>query len=100
MFFEDVSRSDDAFHDKALEGLAMFALNQGEVCTCPGRALVQASVYDQFLPATPTGSRPSCRATHWTPRPCWAPQASNDQLEKILSSIRIGTEEGARLITR
>ena len=49
IFFEDVMREDDAFFDKSLEGFAMFALNQGEVCTCPSRALVQESIYDRFM---------------------------------------------------
>ena len=61
-------RSDDDFYDKALEGFAMFALNQGEVCTCPSRALIQQSIYDQFLAdGAPSGSRRSSRATRWTP---------------------------------
>ena len=50
IFFEDVADSRDSFYDKALEGFTMFALNQGEVCTCPSRALIQSSIYDQFLP--------------------------------------------------
>src|SRR6185369_15145988 len=49
IFFADVLREDDAFFDKALEGFTMFALNQGEVCTCPSRALVQRSIYDRFM---------------------------------------------------
>ena len=49
IFFADVLDADDDFFDKALEGFAMFALNQGEVCTCPSRALVQESIYDQFM---------------------------------------------------
>src|SRR5699024_1223704 len=49
IFFDDVAASKDAFHDKALEGLTMFALNQGEVCTCPSRALVQSGIYEDFL---------------------------------------------------
>src|SRR5262249_49861560 len=49
IFFEDVMEADDSFFDKALEGFAMFALNQGEVCTCPSRALIQESIYDKFI---------------------------------------------------
>jgi len=49
IFFEDVAAARDDFYDKALEGFTMFALNQGEVCTCPSRALIQRSIYDQFL---------------------------------------------------
>ncbi len=69
IFFEDVSRADDAFYDKALEGFTMFALNQGEVCTCPSRALIQDSIIDSFLEAAVEGRRPSFRATLWTPTP-------------------------------
>ena len=49
IFFADVMDADDDFFDKALEGFTMFALNQGEVCTCPSRALVQESIYDDFM---------------------------------------------------
>ncbi len=70
IFFEDVLAKDDDFVDKALEGFAMFALNQGEVCTCPSRALVQESIYDQFMErARRSAWRPSARATRSTPTP-------------------------------
>ncbi len=99
IFFDDVSRADDAFYDKALEGFAMFALNQGEVCTCPSRALVQKSMYDQFLPAATDRVKKITQGNPLDTDTMIGAQASNDQLEKILSYIQIGTEEGARIIT-
>ena len=69
IFFEDVAAAQDDFYDKALEGFTMFALNQGEVCTCPSRALIQrASTTSSWTTPSP-GPRPSSRATRWTPRP-------------------------------
>ncbi|MDX2306950.1 MAG: aldehyde dehydrogenase [Hyphomicrobium sp.] len=98
IFFADVADKDDAFFDKALEGFAMFALNQGEVCTCPSRALVHEKIYDRFMEravarvnAIRTG-HPLDAAT------MIGAQASNDQLEKILSYIDIGRQEGAEVL--
>ena len=70
IFFSDVLAADDDYQDKALEGFTMFALNQGEVCTCPSRRLIQADIYDEFLDAgARSAPRPSARATRSTPRP-------------------------------
>jgi aldehyde dehydrogenase len=99
VFFEDVARTDDAFYDKALEGFAMFALNQGEVCTCPSRALIQNSILDQFLPAATDRVKAMIQGNPLDTSTMVGAQASNDQLEKILSYIQIGSEEGARIIT-
>lgn len=98
IFFDDVARADDAFYDKALEGFAMFALNQGEVCTCPSRALIQRSIYDQFLPAATERTKKIVQGNPLDTDTMIGAQASNDQLEKILSYIQIGLEEGARVI--
>jgi len=99
IFFEDVMDADDEFFDKALEGFAMFALNQGEVCTCPSRALVQESIYERFIERA-TARTKAIRAGHpLDPRTMIGAQASNDQLEKILSYISIAKEEGAELLT-
>lgn len=98
IFFPDVMDADDAFFDKALEGFTMFALNQGEVCTCPSRALVHESIYDKFMEraldrvAKIRMGHPLDGAT------MIGAQASNDQLEKILSYIDIGQQEGARIL--
>jgi aldehyde dehydrogenase len=99
IFFDDVARADDAFYDKALEGFAMFALNQGEVCTCPSRALIQKSIYDPFLSAATERTKKIVQGNPLDTETAIGAQASNDQLEKILSYIQIGTEEGARVIT-
>jgi aldehyde dehydrogenase len=99
LFFEDVARStDDAFYDKALEGFTLFALNQGEVCTCPSRALIQGSIYDGFLGDALDRVAKIKQGNPLDPETMIGAQASNDQLEKILSYIQIGTEGGAKLL--
>ena len=99
VFFADVANSEDAFYDKALEGFAMFALNQGEVCTCPSRALIQESIYEPFLSAATQRVKAIVQGNPLDTSTMIGAQASNDQLEKILSYIDIGTQEGARIIT-
>ena len=99
IFFEDVTAKDDAFYDKALEGFTMFALNQGEVCTCPSRALIQNSILEQFLPAATERTKLVKQGNPLDTETMIGAQASNDQLEKILSYIDIGVQEGARVIT-
>ena len=66
IFFEDVMAADDEYLDKAIEGLVLYAFNKGEVCTCPSRALIQESIYDEFMAAAWSGSRAISRATHST----------------------------------
>jgi aldehyde dehydrogenase len=99
IFFEDVASKDDAFYDKALEGFAMFALNQGEVCTCPSRGLIQNSILEQFLPAATERVKAIKQGNPLDSETMIGAQASNDQLEKILSYFEIGVQEGARIIT-
>ncbi|GAB3282734.1 acetaldehyde dehydrogenase ExaC [Microbacterium lacusdiani] len=99
IFFEDVARERDAYYDKALEGFAFFALNQGEVCTCPSRALIQRSIYDGFLADGLDRVGRIVQGNPLDPATMIGAQASNDQLEKILSYIDIGKQEGARLLT-
>jgi aldehyde dehydrogenase len=99
IFFADVMEADDDFFDKAMEGFAMFALNQGEVCTCPSRALVQESIYDRFMERA-IARVEAIRGGHpLDPQTMLGAQASNDQFEKILSYIDIGEKEGAELLT-
>ncbi len=98
IFFDDVTQTEDAFYDKALEGFAMFALNQGEVCTCPSRALIQNSIIDPFLPAATERTKAIIQGNPLDTETMIGAQASNDQLEKILSYLQIGAEEGARVI--
>jgi aldehyde dehydrogenase len=99
IFFEDVARERDDFYDKALEGFTMFALNSGEVCTCPSRALVQSSIYDQFLADAVERTKLIKQGNPLDTDTMIGAQASNDQLEKILSYIEIGKAEGARVLT-
>jgi len=99
IFFEDVMREDDAFFDKALEGFAMFALNQGEVCTCPSSALVQASIYDDFMERAVKRVEAIKQGNPLDKSTMIGAQASNEQLEKILSYIDIGKQEGAKVLT-
>ncbi len=99
IFFADVMAEDDAFLDKALEGFAMFALNQGEVCTCPSRALVHESIYDRFMERAVARTRRIVQGNPLDPATMVGAQASNDQLEKILSYLDIGKQEGARVLT-
>jgi len=99
IFFEDVNRLEDDFHDKALEGFAMFALNQGEVCTCPSRALIQQSIYSDFLAAGVKRVENMKQGNPLDTDTQIGAQASNDQLEKILSYLDIGRQEGAKVLT-
>ena len=99
IFFGDVARERDDFYDKALEGFTMFALNQGEVCTCPSRALIQASMYDQFLGDAVERTKLVIQGNPLDTNTMIGAQASNDQLEKILSYIDIGKAEGAKVLT-
>ena len=98
IFFDDVSRADDELYDKALEGFAMFALNQGEVCTCPSRALIQQSHYADFLAAGVKRVENLKQGNPLDTDTQVGAQASNDQLEKILSYLDIGRQEGARAL--
>ncbi len=99
IFFADVMAEDDDYFDKALEGFAMFALNQGEVCTCPSRALIQESIYDRFMEKALARVKTMKQGHPLDPATMVGAQASNDQLEKILSYIDIGRKEGAKILT-
>ena len=99
IFFSDVMAESDDFQDKALEGFTMFALNQGEVCTCPSRGLIQADIYDEFLALAAVRTKAVRQGDPLDTETMIGAQASNDQLEKILSYIEIGKSEGARVLT-
>lgn len=99
IFMPDVMAADDAFLDKALEGFTMFALNQGEVCTCPSRALVHSSIYDEFIARAITRVEAIVSGDPLDEDTMIGAQASNDQYEKILSYIDIGRKEGAQVLT-
>src|ERR1035441_7691447 len=99
IFFSDVAAARDDFYDKALAGFTMFALNQGEVCTCPSRALVQSDIYDQFVPDAIERTKAVKQGNPLDIETMIGVQASNDQLEKILSYLDIGKAEGAKVLT-
>jgi aldehyde dehydrogenase len=99
IFFADVAAENDDFFDKALEGFTMFALNQGEVCTCPSRALVHASIYDRFMEAAIARVEKIKLGNPLDSATMVGAQASREQLDKILSYMKIGTDEGAKLLT-
>ena len=98
IFFDDVFAEHDAFSDKALEGFVMFALNQGEVCTCPSRALIHQPIFDEFLDAATIRTKAIRQGDPLDTETMMGAQASNDQLEKILSYFDIGKKEGARVV--
>ncbi|HMW41840.1 aldehyde dehydrogenase family protein, partial [Plasticicumulans sp.] len=98
IFFDDVMAKDDSFREKALEGFAMFALNQGEVCTCPSRALVQESIADEFLALAVERVSRIKQGDPLDTDTMVGAQASADQVEKIMSYIDIGRQEGAQCL--
>ncbi len=99
IFFADVMNEDDDYLDKALEGFAMFALNQGEVCTCPSRALVHEKIYDRFMEKAIKRVEAIRQGHPLDMSTMIGAQASSEQLEKILSYIDIGRKEGAEVLT-
>lgn len=99
IFLPDIMAADDAFLDKAVEGFVMFALNQGEVCTCPSRALIHSSIYDEFIARCVERTEAIRSGNPLDDATMIGAQASNDQYEKILSYIDIGRQEGAEVLT-
>lgn len=98
IFFEDVMEKDDDFLDKAIEGFVLFALNQGEVCTCPSRALIQESIYDEFMERALKRVEAIKIGNPLDPTVMMGAQASNEQMEKILSYLALGKDEGAECL--
>ncbi|MCZ8533656.1 aldehyde dehydrogenase [Psychrobacillus psychrodurans] len=98
IFFEDIMDEDDAFLDKAVEGFVMFALNQGEVCTCPSRVLIQESIYDKFIERVIARVEAIKIGNPLDSTVMMGAQASNEQMEKILSYLDIGKQEGAECL--
>jgi aldehyde dehydrogenase len=98
IFFKDVGSADDAFFDKALEGFTMFALNQGEVCTCPSRALIQDTLYDQFMERALKRVGAIKQGNPLDKTTMIGAQASTEQMEKILAYFDIGKQEGAEVL--
>jgi len=98
IFFEDVAAADDAFLDKAIEGLVLFAFNQGEVCTCPSRALIQESIYDRFIERALKRVAAIKQGSPLDTETMMGAQASAMQMDKIMSYMALGKEEGAKLL--
>ena len=98
IFFNDVMSADDGFLDRALEGFSMFALNQGEVCTCPSRALIQQDIYDEFIAKAVDRVGKIKQGNPLDTDTMMGAQASNDQFEKISSYLAIGKDEGAEVL--
>ncbi len=98
VFFESIMEADDEYFDKCIEGAVMFALNQGEVCTCPSRMLVQESIYDKFIERVIERTNAIKLGHPLDPSTMMGAQASNDQYEKILSYIELGKEEGCEVL--
>ncbi|MFS0785900.1 aldehyde dehydrogenase family protein [Shouchella sp. 1P09AA] len=99
IFFKDIMDEDDDFLDKAVEGFVMFALNQGEVCTCPSRALIDESIYDAFMERALKRVKEIKIGNPLDTETMMGAQASSEQMEKILSYIDIGKQEGAEILT-
>jgi aldehyde dehydrogenase len=99
IFFESVGAADDDFFDKAVEGAVLFALNQGEICTCPSRILVHEKIYDKFIKRVIERTKAIKTGNPLDGSVMMGAQASNDQYEKILSYLKIGKEEGAEVLT-
>lgn len=98
IFFESVAEHDDAFFDKAIEGAVLFALNQGEVCTCPSRILVQESIYEKFMERVIARTKAIKMGSPLDGNTMMGAQASEDQYKKIMSYFDIGKQEGAELL--
>ncbi|MBU9477035.1 aldehyde dehydrogenase [Burkholderia multivorans] len=98
IFFADVADEDDAFFDKAIEGLVLFAFNQGEVCTCPSRALIHESIYDKFMGRVLERVAAIKQGNPLDTETMIGAQASKEQLTKILSYLELGKQEGAELL--
>jgi aldehyde dehydrogenase len=98
IYFADVMDKDDGFLDKAIEGMVLFAFNQGEVCTCPSRALIQESIYDKFMERVLKRVAAIKHANPLDTDSMMGAQASKEQLTKILSYLDLGKQEGAELL--
>lgn len=98
IFFADVMDKDDSFLEKAVEGLTMFALNQGEVCTCPSRALIHESIYDDFMDLALERVKQIKIGHPLDTETMMGAQASTEQMEKITSYLDIGKQEGAEVL--
>ena len=98
VFFADIAKLDDGFYDKAIEGLVLFAFNQGEVCTCPSRALIQESIYDAFIERCLVRVKAIKQGNPLDTDTMIGAQASQEQMTKIMSYLDLGKQEGAEVL--
>ena len=98
IFFEDIAAADDDLFDKAIEGLVLFAFNQGDVCTCPSRALIQESIYDKFMARALERIKAIKQGHPLDTETMMGTQASAQQMDKILSYMEVGKHEGAQCL--
>ncbi|MEX8493639.1 aldehyde dehydrogenase family protein [Sphaerotilus sp.] len=98
IFFEDIMAADDAFFDKAIEGMVLFAFNQGEVCTCPSRALIQESIYEPFIARVLERVKAIKQGSPLDTDTMMGAQASAMQMDKIMSYLAVGKAEGAQVL--
>lgn len=98
IFFKSVGDADDSYFDKAVEGAVMFALNQGEVCTCPSRILVHEDIYEKFMERVIERTKAIKMGNPLDPETMMGAQASNEQFDKILTYMEIGRQEGAKVL--
>ena len=98
VFFADIMDKDDGFLDKAIEGMVLFAFNQGEVCTCPSRALIQESIYDKFMERVLKRVAAIVQGSPLDTDTMMGAQASKEQMTKILSYLDLGKQEGAQVL--
>merc|ERR1719262_1883653 len=99
IYFSSIADQDDALFDKAVEGAVLFALNQGEVCTCQSRLLVQEDIYDKFMERVIARTEAIQTGDPLDPNTMMGAQVSKMQHEKIANYIKIGTDEGAKVLT-
>ena len=99
IFFADIMDKDDGFLDKAIEGMVLFAFNQGEVCTCPSRALIQESIYDKFMERVLKRVAAIVQGSPLDTDTMMGAQASKEQMTKILSYLDLGKQEGAEVLS-
>ncbi|HSW09096.1 aldehyde dehydrogenase family protein [Aquabacterium sp.] len=98
IFFKDIADADDALFDKAIEGLVLFAFNQGEVCTCPSRALIHEDIYDKFMARALERVKAIKQGNPLDTETMMGAQASAMQMDKIMSYLEVGKQEGAQLL--
>lgn len=98
IFFEDIMRQEEDYINKCAEGLVLAFFNQGEVCTCPSRAVIQESIYDDFISVVMERAKRIKRGNPLDTETQVGAQASQEQFEKILSYVEIGKQEGAQLL--